>query len=129
VSYRFLIGVGSSSTATARVGIFRTASRVNWRAAFCITLIGEEYWGKGIATASVRLIISYGFSELGLEEICAYVFHENKAPIRVLEKSGMNQIEEVNEYHCVSGMYRTSLNYMIRRCKKNHHIDMFHNQT
>lgn len=91
--------------------------------------IGEEYWGKGIATASVRLIISYGFSELGLEEIYAYVFHENKASIRVLEKSGMNQIGEVNEYHRVSGMYRTSLKYMIRRCKKNHHIDMFHNQT
>jgi [ribosomal protein S5]-alanine N-acetyltransferase len=77
--------------------------------------IGEEYWGKGIATASVRLVISYAFSELGLEEIYAYVFPENKASIRVLEKNGMNLTGEINEYHHVSGMYRASLKCMIRR--------------
>lgn len=29
--------------------------------------IGEEYWDKGIATVAVQLVISYVFSELGLE--------------------------------------------------------------
>jgi [ribosomal protein S5]-alanine N-acetyltransferase len=85
--------------------------------------IGEEYWDKGIATAAVQLVISYAFSELGLEEIYAYVFPENKTSIRVLEKNGMNQIGEVNEYHIVSGIYRTSLKYMIRRCGKNYRMD------
>jgi RimJ/RimL family protein N-acetyltransferase len=39
----------------------------------------------------VRLIINYAFhsSDLGLREIIAYVFLENKASIRVLEKNGM----------------------------------------
>jgi RimJ/RimL family protein N-acetyltransferase len=37
-------------------------------------------------------VISYAFSELGLEEIYACVFPENKASIRVLEKNGMNHI-------------------------------------
>jgi RimJ/RimL family protein N-acetyltransferase len=85
--------------------------------------IGEEYGGKGIATKSVRLIISYAFSELGLQEIYAYVFSENKPSIRVLEKNGMSRIGEVNEYHPLSGMYRTSFKYMIRESEKNYRID------
>lgn len=76
--------------------------------------IGEEYWRKGIATASVQLLISYAFSELGLQEIYAYVFPDNKPSISVLEKNGMNRIGEINEYHHLTGMYRTSLKYMIR---------------
>jgi [ribosomal protein S5]-alanine N-acetyltransferase len=76
--------------------------------------VGEDCWGKGIATECVRLIIDYGFSELELEEISAYVFPENEASIRVLEKNGMNKKEEFNEYHPMSGKYRNSLKYVIR---------------
>jgi [ribosomal protein S5]-alanine N-acetyltransferase len=86
--------------------------RVNKRASLGYW-IGQEYWCKGIATKSVQLIISYAFSELGLQEIYAYVFSENKPSISVLEKNGMIKIGEVNEYHSLTGMYRTSLKYMI----------------
>src|SRR5919199_1208762 len=78
--------------------------------------IGEEYWGRGIATESVRLTINYAFysSDLGLREIIAYVFPENKASIRVLEKNGMKKKRgEVNEYHELSRRYRNSLKYSI----------------
>ena len=66
--------------------------------------IGEEYWGRGIATECVGLIIKYVFSssDLGLREAIAYVFPENKASIRVLEKNGMKKKGEVNEYHQIS---------------------------
>lgn len=74
--------------------------------------IGEQYWGRGIATECLKLIIDYAFSaELGLKQLCAYVFPENKASIRVLEKNGMNKIGEVNEYHKLSGRDRTSFIY------------------
>ena len=74
--------------------------------------IGEQYWGRGIATECLKLIIDYAFSaELGLKQLCAYVFPENKASIRVLEKNGMNKIREVNEYHKLSGRDRTSFIY------------------
>ena len=44
--------------------------------------IGEQYWGRGITTECVGLTIDYAFSpELGLKEISAYVFPENKASI------------------------------------------------
>jgi [ribosomal protein S5]-alanine N-acetyltransferase len=77
--------------------------------------IGEKYWGRGIATECIRLIINYAFSSSGLalREVIAYVFPENKASIRVLEKNGMKKKGEVNEYHELSKRYRTSLQYTI----------------
>ena len=76
--------------------------------------IGEQYWGRGIATECVGLIIDYAFySGLGLKQISAYVFPENKASIRVLEKNGMKNKGEVNEYHKISKRYRNSLKYVI----------------
>jgi ribosomal-protein-alanine N-acetyltransferase len=79
--------------------------------------IGEEYWGRGIATECVRLIINYAFSssDLGLREVMAYVFPENKASIRVLEKNGMKNKAEVNEYHEISKRHRKSLQYIIMK--------------
>jgi [ribosomal protein S5]-alanine N-acetyltransferase len=82
--------------------------------------IGEQYWGKGIATECLKLIIDYAFSaELGLKQLCAYVFPENKASIRVLEKNGMNKIGVVNEYHKLSGRDRTSFIYVTIRHSDN----------
>lgn len=78
--------------------------------------IGEQYWGRGIASESLKLAIDYAFSaELEMKRLCAYVFPENKASIRVLEKNGMNKIGEVNEYHKLSGRDRTSLIYVTIR--------------
>lgn len=78
--------------------------------------IGEQYWGRGIATECVSMIIDYAFSaELGLKELSAYVFPGNKASIRVLEKNGMKKVGEVNEYHKMSRRYLNSLKYMIRK--------------
>ena len=79
--------------------------------------IGEQYWGRGIASECVTLIIYYAFSaaELELGEISAYVYPENKASIRVLEKNGMKKEGEGSEYHKISDMYRNSLKYVIVR--------------
>lgn len=77
--------------------------------------IGEQYWGNGIATESVALVINYAFSVLGLEEIYAYVYSENKASIRVLEKNGMTKKGEVNEYNKMSGSYERTTKYVIQR--------------
>jgi ribosomal-protein-alanine N-acetyltransferase len=50
--------------------------------------IGEPFWGRGIASAAVAEATAYGFVRLGLERIQAAVFAENRASVRVLEKSG-----------------------------------------
>ena len=77
--------------------------------------IGEQYWHRGIVSECIRLIIDYAFStELELKELSAYVFPENKASIRILEKNGMKKKGEVNEYHQMCRGYRTSLKYVIQ---------------
>ncbi len=50
--------------------------------------IGEPFWCKGIGTATVALIVEYGFKSLGLQRIFASVFEGNIASQRVLEKCG-----------------------------------------
>lgn len=52
-------------------------------------LIGDKnYWGKGIATEAIELLVKYGFDKLKLKEIDLAVEPENKPAIRVYEKVG-----------------------------------------
>ncbi|MDZ7607584.1 MAG: GNAT family protein [Cyclobacteriaceae bacterium] len=50
--------------------------------------IGEPFWGKGIASAAVALLVHYGFKTLGLQRIYASVFEGNVASQKVLENCG-----------------------------------------
>lgn len=50
--------------------------------------IGEDYWGKGIASSAVALAVRYGFVEMDLMRIDAGVFDYNVGSMRVLEKCG-----------------------------------------
>ncbi len=52
-------------------------------------IIGERnYWGKGVATEVVKAIVSFAFEYLGIKEVNLGVISENKAAIKVYEKSG-----------------------------------------
>jgi RimJ/RimL family protein N-acetyltransferase len=48
--------------------------------------IGREHWGAGIAPRAGRLVVAYGFRELGLSSIEAVVLEHNARVIRVLAK-------------------------------------------
>jgi RimJ/RimL family protein N-acetyltransferase len=50
--------------------------------------IGEPYWGNGLASKAVDMIVKFGFDELKLNRIFAGVFEHNDASKRVLEKNG-----------------------------------------
>ena len=77
--------------------------------------IGERYWSKGIGTESVALVINFAFSVLGLEEVWAYVYSENKASIRVLEKNGMTKKGDMMEYNQMPGIHKSTIKYLIQR--------------
>lgn len=77
--------------------------------------IGELYWGNGIASESVALVINHAFSVLGLEEVYAYVYSENKPSMRVLEKNGMTKKGEANEYSKKLGRYQNTTKFVIKR--------------
>ena len=48
----------------------------------------EEYWGKGIATEAVALMVDYLYSRTDVEIITASTMIENKASEGVLKKNG-----------------------------------------
>lgn len=50
--------------------------------------LGEPYWGKGIASQAVELLLPYAFGELLFVRLQAMVFAENHASMRILEKCG-----------------------------------------
>jgi RimJ/RimL family protein N-acetyltransferase len=49
-------------------------------------------WGQGLATEGAREVVRYGFEELGVQRIVAYVVAPNVASIRVVEKLGMRHV-------------------------------------
>jgi len=53
--------------------------------------VGEEYWGRGIATLALNLLVDYAFTNFLFNKIKAHVFHPNIASMRVLEKCGFHK--------------------------------------
>jgi len=54
-------------------------------------IVNRSYWGHGYATEAARLLLQFGFRELGLYKISAGCDLRNAASIRVLEKIGMTR--------------------------------------
>ncbi len=50
--------------------------------------LAEPFWGKGIITKAIEMVVSESFERLDISRIFAKPFHTNKASHRVLEKAG-----------------------------------------
>jgi RimJ/RimL family protein N-acetyltransferase len=48
-----------------------------------------QHWGKGYGTESAKAFIDFGFNEMYLERISAYVDVNNTASVKILEKCGL----------------------------------------
>ena len=66
----------------------RDICHIHKKAEFGIFIGDDAYTGKGIGTEAARLIIDYGFMELGMNKIFLRVLAENVSAIRSYEKSG-----------------------------------------
>lgn len=69
-----------------------------------------QYWGYGYATEICREIISYAFTELGMERVEALVMEENIASFRVLGKSGLQKEGTLRHFSKDGDRYR-NVNY------------------
>lgn len=56
--------------------------------------IGESFWGKGIATEAIRMMVEYGFENMDINRIWGSVFEYNLGSMRALEKNGF-QLEGI----------------------------------
>ena len=50
--------------------------------------LGEDFWGRGIATEALTLVTTHAFTELNFLRLFALPFADNPASVRVLEKAG-----------------------------------------
>lgn len=83
---------------------FNLWSRTHDRAEISYDL-AREYWGKGLMTSLLRLIVKYGFEEMKLKRIQATVVLDNKPSIRVLQKLGFRDEGLLRKYNCLRGKY------------------------
>ncbi|MCY3582688.1 MAG: GNAT family N-acetyltransferase [Chloroflexi bacterium] len=77
--------------------------------------IGLPFWGRGLATQALRLIIQFGFEELGLNRIAAGHFAGNPASGRVMQKAGMRCEGTRRAYHYHRDSFKDSVWYAILR--------------
>ena len=57
--------------------------------------VARPFWGTGVATKAVALVIDYAFNNLGIEIIFSGCLEKNPASGRVLEKNGFQEIEPI----------------------------------
>ena len=75
-------------------------------------LIGERSaWNRGFGTAATKLIVSYGFDVLGLQNIMLEVYAINPGAVRVYEKAGFHRIGVRRASHAL-GRTRTDVIFM-----------------
>ena len=67
---------------------FSLHSDVAYRSAEIGYWLGEQFWGRGIATEALIAVTDYAFASYDLCRLYAHVFEWNPASARVLEKAG-----------------------------------------
>jgi RimJ/RimL family protein N-acetyltransferase len=81
----FAIDVGGE--AVGGIG-FTLQPDVGHRSAEIGYWLGEEFWGRGIATDALIAVTDHAFANYDICRIFAHVFEWNNASARVLEKAG-----------------------------------------
>jgi RimJ/RimL family protein N-acetyltransferase len=77
--------------------------------------IAEPFWGRGTMSHAVRAIVGYGFEALPIERVEAYVFANNPASARVLEKCGFSFKGRMRRNVFKDGQFVDALIYSILR--------------
>lgn len=78
------------------------------QATFRITLGNTAHHGKGYGTEATRLILRYGFEDMGLEKIILKVLKRNTRAVGMYTNVGFVPIEEESGERLVMGICRES---------------------
>lgn len=85
------ISLAASPTVVGTCGFYRGFAAQVGEVGY---VLREDYRGKGIMTAALRLVVAYGFDELGLTSVVAYTEPDNAASIAVLDRVGFVEVTE-----------------------------------
>lgn len=80
--------------------------------------LGEDFWGRGIATCALKQILSYGFQTLPeLNRVFAFVDEGHVPSMRVLEKNGFRREGHLLGSSLKRGELRNQFLYGITRAE------------
>lgn len=71
--------------------------------------------GKGIASEAVRAVCDYAFQRTSVTAINAYVLAENKASVRILEKTGFVRTQVLEKAYEIDGIAYDDWVYRLER--------------
>ena len=74
------------------IGNVQLTSIKNKKAEFHIFIGETSFWGKGIGHQATKLILEYGFNEIGLNNIFLNVKEDNKKAVKLYEKIGFARV-------------------------------------
>jgi len=77
--------------------------------------LAEPFWGKGIASLALTALSKYAFEHFDLNRIFAGVFQDNRASMRVLEKSGFKLEGRLRNAVYKDNRFKDQLMYSILR--------------
>ncbi|HLG13655.1 MAG TPA: GNAT family N-acetyltransferase [Blastocatellia bacterium] len=96
---------------TLRDDVFRVSAEIGY-------WLGEEYWGRGIATEAVRAMTDYVFANYDIHRVWAGVFEWNPGSMRVLEKAGFKFEGRMKKSVIKEGQIIDEMIYAIWRDKR-----------
>jgi [ribosomal protein S5]-alanine N-acetyltransferase len=68
--------------------------------------LARRYWGRGLATESVRGALTFAFSARACDSVVAIIEPEHVASLRVAEKSGFRKFQELVFHGRMARLYR-----------------------
>lgn len=77
--------------------------------------LAEPYWGKGIISRVIPMMVDEGFEMFDIERIYAGVFGRNKASQHVLEKNGFVLEGQFEKTIFKNGQFEDEMVYAVRR--------------
>ena len=85
---------------------------INWihRFADISLLVGEKsYWGKGIATEAIKILVKFGFDVLNLHKLKAGCYSNNIGSSKAFTKVGFVQEGLLTKQWIVNGQYQDEI--------------------
>jgi|LSQX01.2.fsa_nt_gb RimJ/RimL family protein N-acetyltransferase len=88
---RFAICVGDDEQ---YIGNVQLTNIENGQAEFHIFIGEKSFWGKGIGNEATRLMVDYGFNQMGLSKIYLFVREENIPAIKAYKNCGFKIVSK-----------------------------------
>ncbi len=103
---------------------FKKIDHKNRNAEFSIVIGETEYWGRGLGTEAVRLLVNYGFEQLNLHRVSSEVFAFNERSLKMHRKLGFREEGRQREAWFKNGRFHDWVLFAILRDEWDSAIDM-----